>query len=343
MTSYRPARHGQAVTITDLLNETDRALGLGLRAGASVWQTGFDALDKVLAGGVRSGELILVCGPQGLGKTTMTVQMLHHAVATGGTGLAFSYEHEGHTLLERLLALEAAAAESAVLDGTARVDQIRSALEWVGDPGESLATRLRTLPGAFAATERMRAYGERLIIHEASSSHTDVDAMRSVIEDAKSRTGTPPLVLVDYLQKVPHPDAGIDEEVRTTAVVEQLKDLALEQRVPIVVIVAAEKESLAEGYRLRVQDMRGSSALAYEADVILMLNDKYDIVAKHHLVYGTANADRFRKWVIVSVEKNRGGRAGVDLEFEKRFEQGRFDPEGGPVQEQLIEGRVFTE
>ena len=34
--------------------------------------------------------------------------------------------------------------------------------------------------------------------------------------------------------------------------------------------------------------MRGSSALAYEADVVLVLNNKFDIVARHHLTYDPA-------------------------------------------------------
>jgi len=57
-------------------------------------------------------------------------------------------------------------------------------------------------------------------------------------------------------------------------VVERLKDLTLSLRVPILAIVAADKASLVSGKRMRVHDLRGSSALAYEADVVLILNDK---------------------------------------------------------------------
>ena len=110
---------------------------------------------------------------------------------------------------------------------------------------------------------------------------------------------------------------------------------------PVVAIVAADKSSLVAGRRMRVNDLRGSSALAYEADVVLILNDKYDIVAKHHLVYHLGNAERFRHWVVMSIEKNRNGADHLELEFQKRFEQGRFEPEGRVVEEQLIEERVF--
>ena len=97
------------------------------------------------------------------------------------------------------------------------------------------------------------------------------------------------------------------EEERVTIVVERLKDLALDLGVPVLAIVAADKGSLVAGKRMRVHDLRGSSALAYEADVVLILNDKYDIVAKHHLVYHLGNAERFRHWVVMSIEKNRNG------------------------------------
>jgi replicative DNA helicase len=110
-----------------------------------------------------------------------------------------------------------------------------------------------------------------------------------------------------------------------------------------VAIVAAEKGSLQPGKRMRVHDLRGSSALAYEADVVLILNDKYDVVAKHHLVYHLGNAERFRHWVVMSIEKNRNGADHLELEFQKRFEQARFEPEGRVVEEQLIEERVFRE
>jgi replicative DNA helicase len=140
------------------------------------------------------------------------------------------------------------------------------------------------------------------------------------------------VVIVDYLQKVP---AGEGEEVA-----EQLKDLALEKGVAVLAVVAAEKTGLAPGHRLRVHEFRGSSALAYEPDVVLILNEKYDAVARHHLVYGVGAAERFREWVILSIEKNRSGSDRIDLEFRKQFAHARFDPEGQLVAEQLIDERV---
>ena len=95
--------------------------------------------------------------------------------------------------------------------------------------------------------------------------------------------------------------------------------------------------------RLRNYHLRGSSAINYEADIILILNEKYHIVAKVNIEFNPYQAQRFRDWVIVSVEKNRGGQDNVDLEFEKHFEFSCFDPNGRTVQEKLIEERLYND
>jgi hypothetical protein len=46
---------------------------------------------------------------------------------------------------------------------------------------------------------------------------------------------------------------------------------------------------------------------------------------------------------VLTIEKNRNGRQGIDVEFQKRFDQGRFDMHGQIVTEQLVDERVFIE
>lgn len=321
-------------TLADLILESDDELWTGRGVSTAVVPTGMHAIDEALAGGFRSGELVLLAGTQGLGKTTFALQMVRNVAAEGGRAVMFSYEHESGTLLERLLALEAAAAGS-----VAPVHTIRRALERPGPGG--LAARLDTVPGGSAALRTVSAYADRLYLVEATARHTDLDEVERVIRTVHDQAQEPILVAVDYLQKVPV--AGVPDEERTTIVVEALKDLTLTLDLPILAIVASEKDSLAPGRRMRAQDLRGSSALAYEADIILVMADKHDIVARHHLLYDTAAAERFHDWVVVTVEKNRHGVGGVDLEFEKQLESGRFHPQGRRVQETLVEERVFVE
>jgi replicative DNA helicase len=326
--------------IGDVLAQVDKALSEGTTAAAQVWPTGFDPLDTYLGGGLRSGELALLGGPQGLGKTTFALQVMRNVVAGGGCGVYFSYEHDATTVLERLVALEASEAEGFE---AVPLRRIRQAMEAGDGRIGSLEERLRNAPGGSAAVQAVRDYAERLFVHRSSGGTTSADVIREVIQTARERSGQVPLVVVDYLQKVAVPDSSLVEEERVTRIVESLKDLALDLQIPLFVVVAADREGLKSGKRLRVHNLRGSSALAYEADVVLLMNDKYDVVARHHLVFGTANAERFHDYAVVSIEKNRTGLDKIDLEFAKRFEQGRFDSIGRPVAEQLVDERVFIE
>lgn len=338
----RPDRRGgpRLKSLSEVLAETDAKLREGQAAGARVWPTGFGALDVAMSGGLRSGELVLIGGPQGLGKTAMALQMLRNTVAASRPALYFSFEHDAHSVLERLIAIEAGAL--AGTDGI-RLGRVRAAFESRHSNAHSVQERFAGSMGGAEAVARLEEYGDRLHIHTSSGSHTTMDEIRQAVVDVTAATGQGPLVLVDYLQKVPVPGTQMTEDERVTVVVERLKDLALDLAVPVIAIVAAEKGSLASGKRMRVHDLRGSSALAYEADVVLILNDKYGIVAKHHLTYGVGNAERFRHWVVLTIEKNRNGVDRLELEFQKRFEQGRFEPAGRVVEEQLVEERVFVE
>ncbi|ADU48756.1 DnaB-like helicase C-terminal domain-containing protein [Intrasporangium calvum] len=336
-------------SVSSLLTEVDHVLRQGLAAGATVHPTGFAALDATLTGGFRSGELVLVGGAAGNGKTTLGFQFARNAVAAGGTALVFSYEHEAHTLLERLISMEAmeslqslegaGAVDTFGISNAADVHSVRAAFE-AGSQGAPLDALLAGLTGGREAHAALTGYGERLHLHESSGATTTLDEIARTVREVTVAAGAAPLVLVDYLQKIPVP--GTTEDERTTAAVEGLKDLALEVGAPIVAISAADKDALASGHRMRTHDLRGTSSLAYEADVVLIVSDKVDVVSREHLVYDLGNIQRFRDWTVVTVEKNRHGRAHVELEFAKDFEHGRFHTRGNEVKERLIDERVFT-
>jgi replicative DNA helicase len=327
-------------TLTGVLEQADYRVRAGSHAQARVWPTGFDILDTHLSGGFRSGELVLLGGPQGLGKTTWALQVGRNVARSGRSVLVFSYEHDLQTLLIRLVALEAG-----LLGGpdAPSLNRVRQTFEAADGLTGSLAERLADTDGGAKAIEVVQEYADRLILHRSTGSSTGVPEFRAAVRKVHEDTGQLPLVIVDYLQKV-HVDGSIPEEdERVTQVVEGLKDMALDEDVPVLAIVAADKAGIQQGKRMRVNNMRGSSALAYEADTVLILNDKYDVVARHHLVYNVGNVERFRHWAVMTIEKNRNGQAGADLEFFKRFEQSRFDPEGRVVAEQLTDERVFVE
>ena len=278
-------------------------------------------------------------GPQGLGKTAMALQMLRNSVAANRSAVLFSYEHDAHSILERLIAIEAGA-----IAGTERVGlaKIRAGLRGAAQPRASRCASGSLTPSvapeAVAALER---YGDRLHVHTSSGMHTTLDEIRAAVTEvieqrrpAAAGAGRLPAEgaggRLPAARRSGSPSSSSDSRTwRSSSGCRSSRSSPPTSR------------SLVAGQRMRVNDLRGSSALAYEADVVLILNDKYDIVAKHHLVYHLGNAERFRHWVVMSIEKNRNGADHLELEFQKRFEQGRFEPEGRVVEEQLIEERVF--
>ena len=336
-------------TLRAVVEDTDGVLSVDQEAGAKVWPSGFAALDGVLTGGFRAGELVLLGGGPGLGKTTFALQVARNLVVSDHSVVYFSFEHDNHSLLERLIVLEAAeiAGSSAV-----RLPEVRAAFQVSQGPDRmTMEGRLFGTEGGVEAIEALEGYGDRLHLHRSSGAETNIEVMRSTVEAIRERTGQTPFVVVDYLQKVqaaaPSPDrrqsALFSEEDRITEVVEGLKDMSLDLNVAVLALVAVDKSGLAAATRTRTHDLRGSSSLAHEADIVLILNNKFDVVARHHLMFNTANAADYHSWVVMSIEKNRSGVDNVDLEFRKRFEHNRFQTDGGRVEEELVDDRIFRE
>jgi len=324
--------------LSDVLASTDARLRQGDAATLKPWATGFDPLDGFLSGGLRPGEVTVLGGPQGLGKTTFALQIARHALAAGHQVLYVSFEHDAVNLLERLLAAEAG--ERAGRDAVS-LRAVRALVEGDGT-AMSLSDKLAETPGGAVALGAISTDLERLHVMRGGTRTATVD-IAAAAASIVGGDGRHPLIVVDYVQKVATDPPAIDEERRMAQVAGELKDLALTMAAPVVAISASDALGISDGKRLRTQHLRGASALAYEADTVLLLNDKFDVVARHHLVYGAANTERFHNFAVLTIEKNRGGIAGVDMEFRKRFDQARFERTGDLVAEQLVDARVFTE
>ncbi len=92
--------------------------------------------------------------------------------------------------------------------------------------------------------------------------------------------------------------------------------------------------------RIRARHLKGSVALAYEADVILVLQHKTDVVARRHLMYDTVPAEEYHRWLVWTLQKNRHGADHVDMEFRSRLSHGLLDPRGRIVAETLVDERA---
>ncbi|GAC1440573.1 MAG: hypothetical protein NVS3B26_10130 [Mycobacteriales bacterium] len=320
--------------LSEVLQEAEQAVRGGQGYAVRTWPTGFDPLDTYLGGGVRAGELILLGGAQGLGKTTFALQMARNIAVAGGNATYLCFEHGEQEILERLLAMEAGLLAGPEAIGLTR---LRQTLQSTSGHADGLKGVLGGVGAGAEALQAVTGYADRLRIVRGTS-QVDLPLFAQVAAEAGKQQA---VVFIDYLQKLPVPGVA-DEAERVTRIVEALKDAALQHSIPIVAVVAADYAGISGG-RTRLYHLRGSSALAYEADVALLLNDKHAIVARHHLVYDPTAANRFRNWVVCTIEKNRAGLDQIDLEFRKRFENGCFESSGQPVSEQLLDDRIFTE
>lgn len=326
-------------TLSSVLERADSRLRDPER-DVHLWPTGFDILDEVIGGGLRAGTLNLISGPQGQGKTMLTLQIARSAVLAGRSALFFSYELDADSLVQRLVAMEA----GELGDSEApKLSAIRATFEGQDGSWGGLDQRFAHSPYGLAGLQRVMTYSDRLAIHRSTHSHTGMGEINNAVKDFAGVCGEAPLVVIDYLQKVGVPHVELSEEERITRVTEELKDLAIEFGCPVLAIAASDRDGLEPGSRMRARNMRGSTALAYEADIVLILSTKSDIVARHHLVYDPGSIERFRDWSVITVEKNRSGHGGAEIELRKRFDQGRFEPHGRLVGEKLIDERLYTE
>jgi len=335
-------------TAIDVLNDVRTKVATGELADYEPVPLGMTPLDRMLGGGLRPGELMLIGGAQGTGKTTMALQMARNIAASGQAYVLYvNFEHDDADMLNRLIAMESVlphlpntkASTGAVKITDVRAEVIRS---WAGS-GNNEQVDLAASPKLRSAIERIARYGNNLYLLRGSQTASTVENLRELIEIHRRKSGERRMVLiVDYLQKVPQIPEPPSESEKVTFVVNGLKDIALTEKVPVIAIVAADKEGL-KAARLRNHHLRGSSAINYEADMILILNEKYQIVAKVNIEFNPYQAQRFRDWVVVSIEKNRSGADNLDIEYHKHFDYSCFDPTGRPVQEKLIEERLYND
>ncbi|MBN1427310.1 MAG: AAA family ATPase [Anaerolineae bacterium] len=336
-------------TLAQVLNEANEAVIRGDLSSYVPVPTSFDPLDAAIGGGLQRGELVLLGGPQGIGKTITALQIARNVAKYNGVYAFFlSYEHPEAHLMNRLLCLESINPPEMLTDRGLRIKDLqdiivskRARLALGKDTEGSLRSILRENQKTSPALARMAEYSDRLILLKASPAVTTLTAIREMIGKLVQATNGNVILFVDYLQKVAiYPEKAQDEGDKVTIIVEGLKDIALSHNIPVFSIVAADREGL-KSKRLHLFHLRGSSALDYECDIAMIMNNKFNILSKDHITFNPYQARQYREWVIFTIEKNRAGQAMIDVEFHLHAPYFTFDPHGQMVQQQLVDDKVI--
>lgn len=292
-------------------------------------RTGFTPLDDVLEGGMSPQDLVLLGGKPGVGKTIAMVQWARNMAAAGNRVVFASYELSERSLLSRLLTSEVGVRNRGLDEETRRSaariirDSVRS-----GSVGQEPHVR-EVIRQAYDAID---SYADRLLFQRVSGLHTGPAELAELATDWVGPGG---VLFVDYLQKVPVRDAKDDGE-RVLKVAERLKETAMAADVCVVAAAAVNAEGLGHR-RLRLEHLRGSAQLAHECDLAIAMNEKSTALSKAHLAYDPHLFETAQNQIVFSIEKNREGPANVHCEFDKQFEDYRFDPDGGFVAQRLAD------
>ena len=176
---------------------------------------GFTPLDKTIGGGLRAGELLLLGGAQGTGKTTMAVQMARNIVMGGlASVLYICFEHDEEYLLNRIIAMESVLPGLPNRAAGVKLVDVRNEIlgTWLSQGGHSadLGANARLRP----ALERINRYGPNLFLLMGSQTTSTVENLSSLVKKYKELAGDWRLVVfIDYMQKVPvHPEPPNEAE-----------------------------------------------------------------------------------------------------------------------------------
>jgi replicative DNA helicase len=338
-------------SLSQVLREADQMVVQGELDEYLPIPTGFDQIDRLIGGGLRRTELVLLGGAQGIGKTVTAMQMARNLALNEATYAFFvSYEHSEIHLLNRLICQESIDPASDNVSSGIRLKDLHNivvskrAREWVRKDGNiGLYQILSQHPKTAKAIETISRYADRLIMMKASPAVTTLNTIRDMVRQISEVTGGKLVLFIDYLQKIAiYPERAVDENDKVTIIVEGLKDIAMTYNIPVVSIVAADREGL-RARRMHLFHLRGSSALDYECDIAIIMNNKFHILSKDHVSFNPYKSESYRDWVVFTLEKNRAGRAMIDVEFRMHPQHFCFNPKGNMVEQKLIDEKILVE
>ena len=242
--------------------------------------TGFPSIDSVLGGGVRQGDLVVIGGAVGSGKSSLALAIALRMAATGTSALFLTHEMSAERVLERALAME----------GRCRIDDLRS-----GTLNDASRAQVDS------AAARLRDRSPQIGVLGAGG----VEGLAGTLRKSADLK----VAFVDPLQVLAVGERPQEEDLATAT--RALKRFAVELG---VAVVATSHVRGAAGGRVDprpvLDDFGALGAIEQEADVILGLFRE----EMFHPDSGVDGATELR------LLKNRNGNTGyVDLYFYKQW------------------------
>ncbi len=207
--------------------------------------TGYKKLDEMTAG-MHAGDLIIVAGRPGMGKTSFALNVAHHACHKSKTPVAvFSLEMPKGQLVRRLLGSEARVDGNRIRTGQLLKD------DW---------PKLADAAGALS---------ELPIWIDDTPAITMLE-LRAKARRLRAETGLS-LLVVDYLQLMRSGSRNDSREQEISEISRSLKALAKELEIPVIALSQLNRGVESRGVkdkRPQLSDLRESGAIEQDADTI---------------------------------------------------------------------------
>lgn len=216
-------------------------------------RTGFAKLDEQ-AGGLYAG-LYCIAAISSLGKTTFAHQIADQLAAAGEDVLFFSMEQSRLELVSKSIARR-----------TAQKD-IAAGRQDMPNAVTSLSIRRGNLPESvlIAADEYREGIGDRLSIIEGNF-NCDISFIGEYVRQYIRRTGSKPIVFIDYLQILQTTDERQQRRDVIDTAVTELKRISREHGLTIFVISSVNRSNYLTP--IDFESLKESGGIEYTCDVI---------------------------------------------------------------------------
>lgn len=264
--------------------------------------TPFPKLTKTLRGGMRNGEVYVIGGNQGSGKTSLALQFVLEALRHDVGVLLFSMEMGWRDVFQRIVAIDA------------KVDL----LEFYEAQAGKYPTTMR-MTKALSQSSLYLARAPLLV-----STRTRVSPKYLADESSRlKKRNKVDLVVIDHMQLMGATGTVRGDYEKFTAISRATKETAKILDVPLL-IVSQTSRANSKDHRseLNVDDLRGSGAIEEDAaGVMLLYQDRDD--AERCLADNTFAKGPVKSWL--KLGKNRFGLQGCFLPLRHMKGQTRFE------------------
>ena len=243
---------GDLVHISDVLQSSYETLAknAGNKSGITGIPTGFEELNK-RTGGFHGGELIIIAGRPGMGKSAFAVNIAEYvSITLGKTVAIFNLEMPREQIVNRILCSQALVNNSKIRTGTMETDD----WEKVCDVADTIA---------------------KAPIYIDDSPSITVSQIRAKCRRLKQMNKLD-MIIIDYLQLMQGSGRSDNRQQEISEISRSLKVLSKELNVPVIALSQLKRESETQkGKRPILSDLRESGAIEQDADMVMFLFRNY--------------------------------------------------------------------